>query len=150
MMMRDAQAQEPVSGDKKPKGAHLTTQHQSRAGKALVAKRGRAYMAELGRAGYAATIARHPNFHVLGGNASWRKQNRAMLDAGYFPNQSAQQWGYCLTHGCSSVIMGGGQEKEDKEDKEEDYCPQHRHKDSANAEAASVPAAAWGDDPNVW
>lgn len=74
--------------------------HQSHAGKMLVAKRGRAYMSEIGKRGYAATLARYPNFHLEAGKASWRKQNREMLEQGYFANQSLDQWNYCHHQGC--------------------------------------------------
>ena len=60
----------------------LSKEHQSHAGKMLVTKRGRAYMSEIGKRGYASTIALYPNFHLEGGKASWRKQNREMLDQG--------------------------------------------------------------------
>jgi hypothetical protein len=46
---------------------HLfSKQHQSHAGKMLVEKRGREYMSQIGKRGYATTLARYPNFHLEG------------------------------------------------------------------------------------
>jgi hypothetical protein len=92
----------------------FSKEHQSHAGKMLVAKRGRGYMAEIGRRGYATTIARYPNFHLEGGKASWHKHNREMLDQGYFANQSPEQWNYCQHQGCHRQKLAEGS-----------YCVQH-------------------------
>ena len=91
----------------RPSRPTFSREHQSEAGKALVAKRGRSYMAEIGRKGYAVTKARYPDFHIRGGQASWRKQNRLMLEAGYFPNQSHAWWNYCQTPGCHNSKVEG-------------------------------------------
>jgi hypothetical protein len=94
---------------------HLfSKEHQSHAGKMLVEKRGREYMSLIGKRGYATTLARYPNFHLEGGKASWRKQNRQLLDQGYFPNQSLEQWNYCQKQGCHRPKSG-----------QQPYCSQH-------------------------
>ncbi len=64
-------------------------------------------MAEIGKRGYAVTIARYPDFHIVGGQAAWRKANLLMLEAGYFPTQSRRQWGYCQQSGCSQPSISG-------------------------------------------
>lgn len=67
-------------------------------GKVTVERHGREHMAEIGRKGYLVAKARLEaqgrNFHVEGGEASWKAQNAEMIKLGYFPNQSLQQWGY--------------------------------------------------------
>jgi hypothetical protein len=94
----------------------FTPEHQARAGRALVKKRGRRYMSQLGKQGYAVAVARHPDLARRGGIASARKQNLCQLDAGYYPNQSRQMWGYCEVIGCYNRLPAEG----------EALCEQHR------------------------
>jgi hypothetical protein len=79
---------------------NMRRERAAKGGRAVFQKYGHAHMSKLGKSGYAAAVARYPDLAQRGGQASFRKQNLCQLDAGYYPNQSKESWGYCATSGC--------------------------------------------------
>ena len=86
---------------KKPsrRGAHFSKEHQSRAGRARMAKLTPEERSELARLGWEGLLAKYGEARARqilreAGEAGAAAANRQMLNDGYFPNQSLQMWGY--------------------------------------------------------